>query len=935
MTSVHATMLAGLLMAAITACAAQTNTLAGKLMMGYQGWFACAGDGSPVNGWVHWFRNNTPTAPNLTVEMWPDMRELDADELFATSLTYSNGAPAKLYSAYTQKTVLRHFKWMQDYNLDGVFFQRFMTDLGGAVGGLRNQVASNVMVGAETHGRTVAIMYDISGYAVATLFSTLTNDWTYLCAVQGVTNSPVYLRHKGKPVVAIWGFGFAGRPDTPALCTQTINWFKSAGCTVMGGVPMYWRTLGPDAQTNPGWTNAFRAFDVISPWSVGRYADNNGTDALRITVTVPDLADCSSNNIDYLPVIWPGFSWKNLNSGPPNQIPRNGGNFYWRQAYNAVRSGCTMIYGAMFDEVDEATAMFKIAPTPADQPPNCNFVPLNVDGYALPSDWYLQLANQAGRMLRGEIPLTNGIPITPSVGPPVQSVAFVQQPGTVPQGAIIAPEIQVSATGTNSLPAANATVTMALGSGSGALAGSLARLTDTNGIAHFNDLSLNQPGAKTLTATAGSAGATSTPFTVIGPIAALAFTTQPGAAVAGLPFGQQPVIQSVDAAGSPSTNSLPASVAVHITLTNGAGNLSGTTTYDIGTGAGNGTITCSNLAIDAVGNGNQLLASTAPASVVTNPVAGAVLWLDASDAATLTMSGIRVQAWNNKGSGGTTGANLWFTQSTATLQPWRTNYIGSKPVLTFTKNGSGYGTGCTYLGNIGLNSYTNGGNQMTYFAVLRQRNNTFGWQGPVSFSTTGQTDGQGTAGVVVLADGSQTAPYPLGIQRNHPATPMQANVAVPPLLTPFVLSFVDNAGAATLRILEAGGAVRNNSANIVNGISPYKYNITDVTIGGRLEPSPGTIDNGWEGDVAEVLVYNSALSATESAAVETYLSNKWFVAAAGETLASALSTPFSVVPEPAAVLVLPGIFAAVRAVLRRRCTQPLKRLTNAPYFAIL
>jgi len=42
-----------------------------------------------------------------------------------------------------------------------------------------------------------------------------------------------------------------------------------------------------------------------------------------------------------------------------------------------------------------------------------------------------------------------------------------------------------------------------------------------------------------------------------------------------------------------------------------------------------------------------------------------------------------------------------------------------------------------------------------------------------------------------------------------------------------------------------------------------------------------------------------------------------------------------VVPEPAAVLVLPGIFAAVRAVLRRRCTQPLKRLTNAPYFAIL
>jgi len=39
------------------------------------------------------------------------------------------------------------------------------------------------------------------------------------------------------------------------------------------------------------------------------------------------------------------------------------------------------------------------------------------------------------------------------------------------------------------------------------------------------------------------------------------------------------------------------------------------------------------------------------------------------------------------------------------------------------------------------------------------------------FSKSGQTDGQGTAGVVVLTDGSQSAPYPLGIQRNHPAHP--------------------------------------------------------------------------------------------------------------------------------------------------------------------
>ncbi len=26
----------------------------GKLIVGYQGWFNCKDDGSPINGWVHW-----------------------------------------------------------------------------------------------------------------------------------------------------------------------------------------------------------------------------------------------------------------------------------------------------------------------------------------------------------------------------------------------------------------------------------------------------------------------------------------------------------------------------------------------------------------------------------------------------------------------------------------------------------------------------------------------------------------------------------------------------------------------------------------------------------------------------------------------------------------------------------------------------------------
>ena len=57
--------------------------------------------------------------------------------------------------------------------------------------------------------------------------------------------------------------------------------------------------------------------------------------------------------------------------------------------------------------------MYKLAPTAAQLPAQGSFVPLHIDGDNLPSDWYLQLANQAGKMLRGEIPVQNTIPISP------------------------------------------------------------------------------------------------------------------------------------------------------------------------------------------------------------------------------------------------------------------------------------------------------------------------------------------------------------------------------------------------------------------------------------------------------------------------------------------------------------------------------------------
>lgn len=66
----------------------------------------------------------------------------------------------------------------------------------------------------------------------------------------------------------------------------------------------------------------------------------------------------------------------------------------------------------MFDEVDEGTPCSRWRRPPRDAAQGI-FVPLNIDGEALPSDWYLRLAGEDGKMPRGEIPLASTRPINP------------------------------------------------------------------------------------------------------------------------------------------------------------------------------------------------------------------------------------------------------------------------------------------------------------------------------------------------------------------------------------------------------------------------------------------------------------------------------------------------------------------------------------------
>lgn len=400
------------------------STLNNKIMAGYQGWFGAPGDGSGYS-WIHWARSGaTPDQDNITFDMWPDLREYEEDELFATNFVYSDLSNAGLFSSFTYKTVERHVKWMKDYGIDGVFVQRFISSALSRTA-QRDTVLQNVRRASEIHGRVFANMYDMSGARPATFAEDCINDWKHLVDDLKITDSPNYLHHNGLPVLSLWGVNAGGSKDviTSAMWAELLQWFtvdapEKYRVTLKAGVNNGWRS------DSPNWQAVYDKFEFISPWAVGRYDDNAGADRYRDRYFQTDLNETASRGMEYIPVVFPGFSWANLYPGKTlNQIPRRGGDFFWRQMYNAIDAGCNMVYIAMFDEVDEGTAIFKIAENSSQIPTTGRFVTLDMDGVELPSDWYLRLAGEGTRMLRGEIPLTSTIPIVPFP----DDAAFVSQ----------------------------------------------------------------------------------------------------------------------------------------------------------------------------------------------------------------------------------------------------------------------------------------------------------------------------------------------------------------------------------------------------------------------------------------------------------------------------------------------------------------------------
>ena len=403
------------LIGAVTGQGQSQDSLRGMVLVGYQGWFRCPGDGSPADTWSHWSKGQ-PSAETMSVDLYPDTSELSPQSLCRLNGAWIGGKPAYVFSSFPKETVEKHFEWMQTYGIDGALVQRFT----GSIPGHRKEgdtILRNVRAAAESHGRVFAVEYDMSGAHDDTVQKQLQDDWQYLSGDLKITSSDRYLRMNGKPVVAIWGFGFNDGHHIvdPKLALQIIHWFQNeAHAVVVGGVPAGWGTLSNDSVADPEWAKVYAALDIVQPWTVGRYRDMSSVDSWKATHLVPDIALTKKNHQMYMPVIFPGFSWHNLNrNSAENQIPRLGGKLLWRQAYNAKTAGATFIKIAMFDEVNEGTAIFKAVSLRKDAPEPGYWLTLDADGYQLPSDWYLRIAGEISHMFRGQIESVPDLPLVP------------------------------------------------------------------------------------------------------------------------------------------------------------------------------------------------------------------------------------------------------------------------------------------------------------------------------------------------------------------------------------------------------------------------------------------------------------------------------------------------------------------------------------------
>ena len=255
-------------------------------------------------------------------------------------------------------------------------------------------------------------------------------------------------------MVGLVSVGQKSAPYTIAQAQDIVDGLQEMGFSIMLGVPAYWRNADGtgDVVNDPAIINLIKDVDIIMPWLVGVY-DYDGTVPTtpegsfdnyfnnRMLGNNGDFAMAAEYGVDYCPLVFPGFSDRNMH--PDHYIyERHNGDFYWRQIYRYINKGAKMLYVAMFDEIDEGTAIYKCLRK--NEVPSNSFLPdyyviyengvysrsddvvsvsngwcrkaseleitFNGIDNDLDSDYYLRLTGEASKILKDKATLTASKP---------------------------------------------------------------------------------------------------------------------------------------------------------------------------------------------------------------------------------------------------------------------------------------------------------------------------------------------------------------------------------------------------------------------------------------------------------------------------------------------------------------------------------------------
>jgi len=221
---------------------------------------------------------------------------------------------------------------------------------------------------------------------------------------------------------------------------------------------------------------------------------------------------------------------------------------------------------------------------------------------------------------------------------------------------------------------------------------------------------------------------------------------------------------------------------------------------------------------------------------------GCQLWLDAADSSSLILNGSNVTQWNDKSGNGN---NTNLTAGTPILT---TNAINGKSAINFDSlswfHGPAANTGTTLTAiAVGtMNGSNSNGATNNYLRMV-----TFAVPG-TDFNTTPNT-------CAIIRDGTNNAV--VAYRANSSKSPVGISLA-----SPFVAVSVFDGTNQTMYVNGLSGTSSSSTGN---------FGYTQYGIG----HDPGGDATPWNGYIAEVIVYNSAITTAQRQQLEGYLAWKW------------------------------------------------------------